>query len=165
MNDSSSRVLMYGLAGFVFAIDRLSKWIIETRVAAFDSHTVIPGFFEIVHSQNRGAAFGLFANSTSEWRTTLLVGFSVAALVALVVMLWRSSRFDRKTAVALALILGGAMGNVFDRVRWGTVTDFLLFYIGHYEWPAFNAADSAIVIGSGLLLLDFLKLKRDPART
>jgi signal peptidase II len=69
------------------------------------------------------------------------------------------------TATALALILGGAMGNVFDRVRWGTVTDFLLFYIGRYQWPAFNAADSAIVIGSSLLLLDFLKPKRQPAHS
>jgi lipoprotein signal peptidase len=76
-----------------------------------------------------------------------------------------SSRLDRKTAIALVLILGGAVGNVFDRIRWGTVTDFLLFYIGSYQWPAFNAADSAIVIGSGLLLLDFVKFKRQPAHT
>jgi signal peptidase II len=165
MRESTARSLMYGLAGAVFAVDRLTKWIIETRVSAFDNHVVIPGFFEIVHSQNSGAAFGLFAESTSEWRTVLLVGFSVVALLALIVMLWRTARLDRKTAIALALILGGAMGNVFDRVRWGTVTDFLLFYIGSYPWPAFNAADSAIVIGSGLLLLDFVKLKRQPAHT
>ncbi len=165
MRESGARAMMYGLAGAVFAVDRLTKWIIETRVSFYDSHVVIPGFFEIVHSENQGAAFGLFAQSTSELRTIFLVGFSVVALVALVVMLWRTSRLDRKTAIALALILGGALGNVFDRVRWGTVTDFLLFYIGSYQWPAFNAADSAIVIGSGLLLLDFLKFKRQPAHT
>lgn len=165
MRESGARAMMYGLAAAVFAIDRLTKWIIETRVSFYDNHVVIPGFFDIVHSENQGAAFGLFAQSTSELRTVLLIGFSVVALVALVVMLWRTSRLDRKTAVALALILGGAMGNVFDRVRWGTVTDFLLFYIGSYQWPAFNAADSAIVIGSGLLLLDFLKFKRQPAHT
>ena len=106
---------MYGLAGAVFAIDRLTKWIIETRVGAIDTHVIIPDFFEIVHSQNRGAAFGLFAESTSEWRTVLLIGFSAVALVALIVMLWRTPRLDRMTATALALILGGAMGNVFDR--------------------------------------------------
>ena len=126
---------------------------------------MIPGFFEIVHSENDGAAFGLFAGSGSEWHSVVLIGFSVIALIALTAMLWRSSRLDRRTAIALALILGGALGNVFDRVRAGWVTDFLLFYIGRYQWPAFNAADSAIVIGSGLLLLDFLKLKREPART
>ncbi len=165
MRESGARAMMYGLAGAVFAVDRLTKWIIETRVSFYDNHVVIPGFFDIVHSENQGAAFGLFAQSTSELRTVLLIGFSVVALVALVVMLWRTSRLDRKTAIALALILGGALGNVFDRVRWGTVTDFLLFYIGSYQWPAFNAADSAIVIGSGLLLLDVLKFKRQPAHT
>lgn len=164
MSQSASRVLMYGLAAAVFAIDRLTKWIIETRVSAFDSHIVIPGFFEIVYSQNRGAAFGLFAETSSAWRTLLLIGFSVVALIVLTVMLWRTSRMDRTTAVALALILGGAAGNVFDRVRWGRVTDFLLFYIGRYQWPAFNVADSAIVIGSALLLLDFLKVKHQPER-
>lgn len=166
MREPGVRAMLYGLAGAVFAVDRLTKWIIETRVSFYDSHVVIPGFFEIVHSQNQGAAFGLFAQSTSEWRSVLLIGFSIVALVTLVVMLWRTSRFDRKTSIALALILGGALGNVFDRVvREGGVTDFLLFYIGSYQWPAFNAADSAIVIGSGLLLLDFFKVKRQPAHT
>ena len=159
------RVKAYATAAGVFALDRLTKWIIETRVGSSDTHVIIPDFFDIVYSQNRGAAFGLFAESTSEWRTVLLIGFSAVALVALIVMLWRTPRLDRMTATALALILGGAMGNVFDRVRWGTVTDFLLFYIGRYQWPAFNAADSAIVIGSGLLLLDFLKPKRQRAHT
>jgi len=165
MRDPVARAMMYGLAAGVFAIDRLTKWIIETRVSEDENYVVIPGFFDIVQSHNKGAAFGLFAESSSEWRTVLLIGFSMAALLALVVMLWRISRLDRKTAVALALILGGAMGNVFDRVQWGRVTDFLLFYVGTHQWPAFNAADSAIVIGSGLLLLDFLKLKRQPAHT
>jgi signal peptidase II len=165
MAESPSRALTYGLAASVFAIDRFTKWIIETRVSAYDSFTVIPGFFEIVHSKNSGAAFGLFADSASEWRAILLIGFSLVALVVLATMLWRTSRLDRKTAIALSLIFGGALGNVFDRVRWGTVTDFLLFYIGQYQWPTFNAADSAIVIGSGLLLLDFVKFRRQPAST
>jgi len=162
-SEAGTRALMYGLAGAVFATDRLTKWLIETRVSAFDSHTVIPGFFDIVHSQNSGAAFGLFADSASQWRSVLLIGFSFVALVVLAGMLWRSAHLDRKTAVALALIFGGALGNVFDRVHSGTVTDFLLFYIGSHQWPAFNEADSAIVIGSALLLLDFVKFKRQPA--
>src|SRR5947209_970651 len=165
MPEPAARVTMYGVAGAVFAIDRLTKWMIETRLSAMDTHVVIPGFFEIVHSENQGAAFGLFAESTSAWRTVLLIGFSVVALIALAVMLWRTSRLDRTTSIALALILGGAMGNVFDRIHFKKVTDFLLFYIGSYQWPAFNAADSAIVIGSGLLLLDFIKPKRQPAHT
>src|SRR5438132_210891 len=99
MREPAARLTMYGVAGAVFAIDRLTKWMIETRLSAMDTHVVIPGFFEIVHSENRGAAFGLFADSTSEWRTVLLIGFSVVALIALIVMLCRSSRLDRNTAV------------------------------------------------------------------
>lgn len=165
MSDSPSRPLLYGVAIGVFGIDRLTKWIIESRLSAFDTRPVIPGFFEIVHSQNRGAAFGLFSESTSEWRTSVLIGLSLIALVVLAGMLWKASRLDWRTALGLSLIFGGAMGNVFDRMIWGTVTDFLLFYIGTMQWPAFNAADTAIVIGSGLLLLEFLKPKSQPART
>ena len=120
-SEARTRALMYGMAGAVFATDRLTKWLIETRVSAFDSHTVIPGFFDIVHSQNSGAAFGLFADSASQWRSVLLIGFSFVALVVLAGMLWRSAHLDRKTAVALALIFGGALGNVFDCPLYGIV--------------------------------------------
>src|SRR5260370_25806884 len=89
MPKPAARATLYGVAGAVFAIDRLTKWIIETRFSAMDTHVVIPGFFEIVHSENRGAAFGLFADSTSGWRTVLLIGFSVVALITLVEMLLR----------------------------------------------------------------------------
>ena len=126
---------------------------------------MIPGFFDIVHSQNRGVAFGLFNDSTSEWRTLLLILLSVGVVVLLTAMLWQSARNDRLTLYGLGLVLGGALGNVFDRVVWGRVTDFLEFYIGHLHWPTFNIADSAIVVGSGLLLLDLLRPKRQAAQT
>jgi len=150
-------------AALVFAADRVTKSVIESRVSMMDTYTVIPGFFDIVHSQNRGVAFGLFNDSKSEWRTVLLVAAAVAAVVMVTVMLVRSSGLERRTAWALALVLGGAMGNVFDRIMWGRVTDFLAFYVGNYQWPAFNVADSAIVIGSGLLMLDLIRQKRQPA--
>lgn len=165
MPEPPSRLVSYGIALGVFAMDRVTKWLIETRVSAFDAHPVIPGFFDIVHSENRGVAFGLFSESRSEWRAVLLVGLSLVALVVLATMLWRASRLDWRTAVGLSLIFGGALGNVFDRLVSGTVTDFLLFYAGSHQWPAFNAADSAIVIGSGLLLLDFWKTRGQPVRT
>src|SRR5258708_26347042 len=116
MPKPAARATLYGVAGAVFAIDRLTKWLIESRLSAMDSHVVIPGFFEIVHSENRGAAFGLFADSTSEWRTVLLIGFSVVALIALVVMLWRSSPLLRKTPIALSLVFWGPVGHCFVRV-------------------------------------------------
>jgi len=159
------RLKALGIAGAVFALDRFTKWIIETRVSVLDTRHVIPGFFDIIHSSNRGVAFSLFHNSTSPWRTTLLILAAVAALVVVGYMIGRSSGADRLTLYGLALIFGGALGNLFDRVAWGAVTDFLDFYMGELHWPAFNVADSAVVIGSALLLFDLLKAKREPART
>ena len=153
----------YALASIVFALDRLTKRIIESRMSVFDTHTVIPGFFDIVHAQNRGAAFSMFADSTSPWRPFLLIGLSLAALILVAGILRKASSMDKPTAFGLSLILGGALGNVFDRIVSGAVTDFLDFYIGTLHWPAFNVADSAIVIGSGLLLLSLLRPKQQPA--
>ncbi len=153
----------YGISAIVFAIDRVTKMIVEARVSAFDVHNVIPGFFDIVHSQNRGVAFGIMNDSTSAWRTVVLIAFSAAALLLVAVLLWRASRLDRWTALGLALVLGGAAGNLFDRILWGRVTDFLELYIGEFHWPTFNVADSCIVIGSGLLLLELLRPKRQTA--
>ena len=153
----------YGTAGLVLLLDRLTKWVIETRVSFLDSYRVIPGFFEIVHSQNRGVAFGVFNDSTSEWRSILLVVGSLVAVAVISAMLWKPGKLDRKTMWGCALILGGAAGNLVDRLLFGQVTDFLLFHVGDYQWPTFNVADSAIVIGSGLLLLDLLRPRRQAA--
>ncbi len=150
----------YGAAAAIFALDRVTKWLIDTRLTFFDTYKVIPGFFDIVRSQNKGVAFGMFNDSTSEWRTTLLVLASLAAVVVVSVMLWNARKLDRLSFWGLVLILGGAAGNVFDRIVWGKVTDFLLFYIRDYQWPAFNMADSAIVVGSGLLMIALLRPKR-----
>ena len=105
----------------------------------------------------------MFNDSNSEWRTLLLVLGSIAAMVVIGAMLWKAERLDRKTMWGCALILGGAAGNLLDRLLWGQVTDFLLFHVGEYQWPTFNVADSAIVIGSGLLLLDLVRAKRQAA--
>src|SRR5260370_23883699 len=117
----------YGAAAAVLVLDRFTKWMIESRFSFFDTYKVIPGFFELVRSQNRGVAFGIFNDSTSEWRTVLLVIASLAAVALVGWMLWRSERLDRLSLWGFALILGGAAGNVFDHIVWGRVTDFLLF--------------------------------------
>ncbi len=153
----------YALAGGVFALDRLTKWIIETRVSFLDTYRVIPGFFDIVRSTNRGVAFGLFNDGGGAWRTALLVVVSLAAVGLVSALLWKPKRLDRRSLFGFALILGGAAGNLFDRLLSGRVTDFLLFYVGQYQWPTFNVADSAIVAGSGLLVLDLLRTKRQAA--
>jgi signal peptidase II len=152
------RLKAYGVAAGVFILDRLTKWLIETHVSFLDTWRVVPGFFDIVHTENRGVAFSLFNDSTSQWRTSLLVLFSMAAVVLVGGFIFRrAERLDRYSRAGFSLILGGALGNVFDRIVWGRVTDFLDFYIGPYHWPAFNVADSAIVIGSALLLLEVLR--------
>lgn len=157
------RLKAFGAATAVFALDRLTKWMVERLVSFNDTDTVIPGFFDIVHSQNRGVAFGILNDSTSEWRTLALIALSAIAVIVVSVVLWRARRLDPLPLWGLALILGGAAGNVFDRIVWGQVTDFLEFYVGQYHWPTFNVADSAIVIGSGLFLLDTLRAKRQAA--
>jgi signal peptidase II len=157
------RAKAYGASVLVFALDRFTKWLVETRVSVVDTIRVIPGFFDIVHSQNKGVAFGLFNDSTNEWRTTALVVLSLAAVAFIGAMLWRPEKLDRLSLWGLALVLGGAAGNVCDRLLWGRVTDFLEVYLGEYHWPTFNVADSAIVIGSALLILDMLRPKRQAA--
>ena len=158
-----ARVKAYGTAALIFALDWATKRMIEARVSFFDTFKVIPGFFDIVRSENRGVAFGIFNGQGPEWRTTLLVVASLVAVVVISVILWGAKRLDRYSLWGFALILGGAAGNVSDRMLHGRVTDFLLLYAGDYQWPAFNVADSAIVIGSGLLILDMLRNRKQAA--
>jgi signal peptidase II len=157
MADRISRYTASAIACSVFCLDRWTKYIIETRFSFYDTKIVIPGFFDIVRSQNPGIAFGLFAQSTSRFRTGLLISFSLIAVAILIGMLLRIERLDRMNAIALSLIFGGALGNVFDRIRLGMVTDFLDFYVGNWHWYTFNLADTAICIGAGLLMLAMLR--------
>jgi signal peptidase II len=144
----------------VVILDRVAKRMIENNIPLHESIAVVPGFFRITHVENRGAAFGLFADSPSEWKIAMLVLFSVIALVIVCALLWRNSHAMTSTGVGLALILGGAVGNLWDRLVSGRVVDFLLFYVGQYQWPAFNVADSAIVVGAGLLVFEILFSKQ-----
>ena len=147
----------------VFLLDRVTKIAIARTLPLWDTREVIPGFFNIVHTENAAAAFSLFAGLASGWRRFFLIGSSAAAAVLLSVLLWRDGTRavgSRMLSVGLALILGGALGNLYDRVISGTVTDFLELYVGSFRWPAFNVADSAISIGAGLVLLDLAMSKR-----
>ena len=148
-----NRVAAGAIALGVFAADRLSKRMIETNLAPDTVKPVIPGFFNLVRSENPGVAFGMFAEDSGRWHTPALVLFSIAAILVLAVMLWKIERLDRMSAVGLSLIFGGAVGNVYDRIRSGAVTDFLDFYVRSYHWYVFNLADSAICVGAGLLLM------------
>lgn len=137
----------------VFAADRWSKAQIHQHLDFDSVKVVIPGFFNLVRSENRGVAFSMFAESTSRWHTPLLIGLSLTAIAVLAAMLWKIDRMDRPSAIALSLIFGGALGNVYDRVQFGAVTDFLDFYVGTYHWYTFNVADCGVCVGACLLLL------------
>lgn len=138
----------------VFLADQLTKGLIDKRPASFDM-PVIPGVFRIVHAENAGVAFGLFQSSSPAFRD-VLIAVSSLALLAVLALLWRSKQTAR-AGYAMALIVGGACGNLFDRVLHGQVVDFLLFYVGRHSWPVFNLADSAIVIGAGLLVWEIIR--------
>jgi len=156
MTQRSVRSIHFLLALLVVVLDRWTKRLAATRIPMYRTVQIIPGFFRLTHTENTGAAFSLFADSPSHWKTVLLIGFSAVAMVVVSVWLWRQSHPLSLTGIALSLILGGAMGNLWDRVASGRVVDFLLFYVKNYQWPVFNLADSSIVVGAALLVIEIL---------
>jgi signal peptidase II len=156
MSSYRARCVHFFLALLIVLLDRWTKRIVAARIAMYRQIPIIPGFFRLTHTENTGAAFSLFADSPSHWKTTLLIGFSVVAMVIVSVLLWRQAHALTITGIALSLILGGAVGNLWDRVASGRVVDFLLFYFKQYQWPVFNLADSAIVVGAALLVIEIL---------
>jgi signal peptidase II len=152
------RLWLLGVSGLVIFLDRLTKHWVTRHIPEGDAITVIPGVFRITHVLNPGAAFSMFTDSPHPERTRwMLTAFSLLAAVVVLVVLVRVGRRLSLTALSMALVLGGAVGNVWDRIRYATVVDFLEVHIVHYHWPDFNIADSAIVIGGILLLLDSLR--------
>ena len=153
------------IAGLIVLCDRMTKSLVAERITLHDSIDVVPGIFRLTHVQNQGAAFGLFAESPPEWRVAMLVLFSLAALAVVSALLWKNGNALNATAIALSLVFGGALGNLWDRVSSGRVIDFLDFYVGSHHWPAFNIADSAIVLGALLLLSEiFLTPQEDKSQ-
>jgi signal peptidase II len=152
------------IAGVVI-LDRLTKLYIQSTFSPFDSVTVIPGVFNIVHAENPGAAFSMLADAPLMVRRAVLIGLSgtVMAIVAYLLFRPHTRGETPMTPVGLALVLGGALGNFWDRVVLGTVTDFLQVFIGPYEYPSFNVADSAIFCGAALLLYDMWRTRKSPS--
>jgi signal peptidase II len=159
MTKNSARALYLLIALVVVLLDRWSKHLVAQRIRLYAHVQVIPGFFRLTHTENTGAAFSLFADSPAPWKTALLIAFSVIALIVVSTLLWKNHHAHIVTGVALSLIMGGAVGNLWDRLARGRVIDFLLVYVKQYQWPVFNLADSAIVIGAGLLILEILFAK------
>ncbi len=151
---------MYLLIALVIVLlDRWSKHIVAQRIALYSHIQIIPGFFRLTHTENTGAAFSLFADSPAPWKTAMLIAFSAIALVVVSVLLWKNHHAHVVIGIGLSLIMGGALGNLWDRLVRGRVVDFLLFYYKRYQWPVFNLADSAIVVGAALLVIEILFAK------
>lgn len=142
-------MMVYGLVILAtVAADQFSKMLVVASLALYQSVEVIPGFFNLVHVTNTGAAFSLLADFDSPWRNIFFLSVGTVAVIAMTVASYKLAGVSRLYPLALGLISGGAIGNLIDRVRIGAVIDFLDFYLGRYHWPAFNVADSAICVGA-----------------
>lgn len=151
------------IAAAVLLLDQLTKYMVVQRFKLHESVRVIPGFFDLTYVRNPGAAFGFLAGAPGAWRSIFFITVSIVAL-AVIIALVRQTR-DRLQVVAFALIGGGAVGNLIDRVRFGEVVDFIDWYSRSFHWPTFNIADSAITIGVGLLAMDMLFVRKEPSTT
>jgi signal peptidase II len=156
------RWLMALIAVTIIALDRWSKLWVKAHIAVGSAVVVIPHVFRLTDVHNDGAAFSMFESASSPLLVrNLLIAFSIIAVVVVIALLWKMGRSISLTSVALAMILGGALGNVYDRIYLKYVIDFLEVHIVHYHWPDFNIADSAIVVGACLLLLEMLRPQKE----
>jgi signal peptidase II len=142
----------FSLAAAIVLVDQVTKWAVLGFFANRAPREEITGFFNLVLAYNKGAAFSMLADAPG-WQTSLLIAFALAAAAVVTWLILRNPG-KRLLCLGLALILGGAVGNLIDRVRFGHVVDFLDFHALGWHWPAFNVADSAITVGAVLLILD-----------
>jgi signal peptidase II len=141
----------FAAAAAIVAADQLTKWLMQSSFAPGQRQTVMP-FFDLVLVFNKGAAFSFLASAPG-WQTPLFIGIAALAVGIVSFMLVREPG-KKLLCAGLALILGGAIGNVWDRIAYGHVVDFILLHAGGWHWPAFNVADSAITVGAGIVILD-----------
>jgi signal peptidase II len=155
------RIPYLALAAVIIVLDAITKWLVTQRLDLHDSVPLVPDFFQLVHVRNTGAAFGIGANAQSALMPFLLNAGAITVFCIVVAYAFRAAASDRLLQFGLHLILGGAIGNLIDRFRFGYVVDFLDVYVRfggrEHHWPAFNIADSAICIGIALLFLDMRK--------
>ena len=153
----------------IIILDAFTKWLVTERIGLHDAVPLIPDFFQLVHVRNTGAAFGIGANAESRIVPLMLNAGAIAVFFVVVVYAFRTAVTDRLLQTGLHLILGGAIGNLVDRFRFGYVVDFLDVYVKvggrEHHWPAFNVADSAICIGIALLFLDMRRKPEESVAT
>ena len=156
------RGLLFGSAAALLLLDQATKWLVMAHIPEHRAVPVIPGFFDLVNIRNRGAAFGFLNRSDIEWQFWLFLGATLVAVWAISVL----ARHTRQPLmlVGLGFILGGALGNLIDRLRFRAVVDFLDVYWRGWHWPAFNVADMGICVGAGFACLAVWRAERAKAR-
>jgi len=142
------------IMGIVLLLDQFTKYIVDTHIRRHEIIPVIPGFFNLTNVRNPGAAFGILSGVPGIWRSVFFITVTLVAVVVLAVLIRKTH--ERLLVAAFSLIVGGAVGNVIDRIRFGEVVDFIQWYVKSYYWPSFNVADSAISVGVALLAVDML---------
>ena len=150
-------VLFLTTAAFVVVIDQITKAFVSSAMSLHESIVVIGSFFNITYVRNPGAAFGFLATAGPTFRSVFFLSVTVAAILLILYYLSRSMRKELLLIFSLSLILGGASGNLIDRMRYGEVVDFLDVYIASYHWPTFNVADASISLGAALLVLQMVR--------
>lgn len=153
--------LVSGWLVAIVVLDQLTKIIVDRSMPLHQSTPIIDGLFNLTYVRNTGAAFGIFAGSAEIFRRPFLILVSILASVFIIVMMKRLAEKETGLVIGLSFILGGAIGNLIDRVIYGEVIDFLDFYWRSYHWPAFNIADSFITIGVGIMLYRLYKHEGD----
>ncbi len=140
-------MMLVTVSGLVVVLDQATKWLIASSFSYYEEVKVIPGFFNLIYIHNPGGAFGIFAKNQGTLQSMLFILIAFAAM-GLVLYLYKNTPSEYPVlSVGFALIFGGALGNMIDRIRLGKVIDFIDLYVAHLHWPAFNIADSAISIG------------------
>ncbi|MCI0526797.1 MAG: signal peptidase II [Nitrospira sp.] len=146
-------LILISIALGIILLDQGTKFLIHRSMHLHESITIVEGFFAITYIRNPGAAFGFLANLSDHFRFYFFIIISIVALIFLGAFFFKTPREDFWTQLGISMVVGGAVGNLIDRLRLGEVIDFLDFFVGSTHWPAFNVADSAISIGLALLIL------------
>ncbi len=149
------------IIGAVLVLDQITKHFVQKYIRMHDLIVVIPGFFNLTHVRNKGAAFSILSNLPDLWRGAFFISVTVIAVAVIAVLIRKNE--DRLLVVAFSLIIAGAIGNLIDRIRYGEVIDFIQWYIKSWYWPSFNVADSAISTGVALLAIDMLFFQKKEA--
>jgi len=155
--DPRRYLFLAGVVGTIFILDQTTKALIQRTMRLHESIPVVDRLFSLTYIRNAGAAFGLFADHGNALRMAFFVTISVAAVLFLLTFFAKIPKEARLGRLSVAMVMGGALGNLIDRIRFGEVVDFLDFYVGSYHWPAFNVADSCISVGVTLLIWYFIR--------